>query len=209
MAAFHPVEHRNKRVGLYAALMALAMLGVGYAAVPLYRLFCQTTGFNGTPKRISEAEAAALKPTGQTISIRFDANTDRGMPWMFRPGQTTQTVPVGERRMAIFEARNDSNRPITGQASYNIEPEQAAPYFTKVQCFCFTQQTLAPHQQVSMPVIFYVDPKIAQDPNASDVGQITLSYTFHEVAGADVPGTIALRPTAAAAKPLDRPRTGG
>lgn len=208
MAAIHPVHHRNRRVGLYAALFALAMLGVGYAAVPLYRLFCQATGFNGTPKRITEAEAAALKPTGKTISIRFDANTDRGMPWMFRPGQTTQTVPVGERRMAIFEARNDSDRPITGKASYNIEPEQAAAYFTKVQCFCFTEQTLAPHQQVSMPVIFYVDPKIANDPDASDVGQITLSYTFHEVSGSDVAAAEALQPRPAA-KALDHPRTGG
>ncbi len=180
--SLHPHAQRNRRVGLYAALFALAMLGVGYAAVPLYRLFCQATGYNGTPKRITEAEAATIKADGKTISIRFDANTDRGMRWMFRPQQTTQTVPIGERRMAIFEARNDSDKPITGQASYNIEPEQAAPYFTKVQCFCFTQQTLAPHQQVSMPVIFYVDPKIAQDPDASDVGQITLSYTFHEVA---------------------------
>ena len=181
MTTIHTHHHtRNRRVALYTLVLAAAMLGLGYASVPLYRLFCQATGYNGTPKRISEAEAQAIKADGKTISIRFDANTDRGMPWMFRPQQTTQSVPIGERRMAIFEARNDSDHAITGRASYNIEPEQAAPYFTKVQCFCFTEQTLAAHQQVSMPVIFYVDPKIAQDPDAADVGQITLSYTFHE-----------------------------
>jgi cytochrome c oxidase assembly protein subunit 11 len=171
---------RNKRVGAIFVVLALAMLGLGYAAVPLYRIFCQQTGFNGTPTRATEAQAAAVKVTGQTIEVRFDANIDRGLPWMFKPEQTVVTVPMGERRLALFRARNDSDRPIVGQASYNIEPEQAAKYFNKVQCFCFTQQKLAPHQEVSMPVIFYVDPKIAQDPDAKDVGQITLSYTFHE-----------------------------
>jgi cytochrome c oxidase assembly protein subunit 11 len=173
----------NKRVGAIFAGFALCMLGVGYAAVPLYRIFCQKTGFAGTPARATEAEAAAVKATGQTIQIRFDANIDRGMPWMFKPEQTIITVPLGERRLALFRARNDSDHAITGQASYNIEPEQAASFFNKVQCFCFTQQKLAPHQEVSMPVIFYVDPKIAQDPDAKDVGQITLSYTFHKSAG--------------------------
>jgi cytochrome c oxidase assembly protein subunit 11 len=156
------------------------MVGVAYAAVPLYRIFCQQTGFAGTPARATEAEAAQIRATGQTIEIRFDANTDRGMPWMFRPEQSVITVPLGERRLALFRARNDSDRPITGRASYNIEPEQAAKFFNKVQCFCFTEQTLAPHQEVSMPVIFYVDPKITRDPDAHDVDQITLSYTFHE-----------------------------
>jgi cytochrome c oxidase assembly protein subunit 11 len=191
---------RNKRVGAIFVVLALAMLGLGYAAVPLYRIFCQQTGFNGTPTRATEAQAAAVKVTGQTIEVRFDANIDRGLPWMFKPEQTVVTVPMGERRLALFRARNDSDRAIVGQASYNIEPEQAAKYFNKVQCFCFTQQKLAPHQEVSMPVIFYVDPKIAQDPDASDVGQITLSYTFHEAAGTR---------TASAAKPLDRTGTGG
>ena len=177
------VAHRNRRVAGTALLLALAMLGLGYASVPLYRMFCQVTGYGGTPARASEAQADMVAVTGKTISIRFDANIDRGMPWMFRPEQTTETVPLGGRRLALFRARNDSDRPITGQASYNIEPEQAARYFNKVQCFCFTEQTLQPHQEIPMPVQFYVDPKIADDPDTRDVEQITLSYTFHELAG--------------------------
>jgi cytochrome c oxidase assembly protein subunit 11 len=174
------LAHRNKRVGAIFLTLALSMLGLGYAAVPLYRIFCQQTGFNGTPARSTEAEAAQVKANGQMMEVRFDANTDRGMKWSFSPEKTLITVPMGEQRLAIFRARNDSDRTIVGQASYNIEPEQAASYFHKVQCFCFTQQTLAPHQEVSMPVVFYVDPRIKQDPDASDVDQITLSYTFHE-----------------------------
>jgi|SRR5579871_4601096 len=172
--------NRNKRVGLMVTALALGMLGLGYAAVPLYRIFCQQTGFNGTPARSTEAEAATVKANGQTIEVRFDANIDRNLLWMFKPEQSVVTIPMGERRLALFRARNDSDRTIVGQASYNIEPEQAARYFHKVQCFCFTQQTLAPHQEVSMPVIFYVDPAISKDPDNDGVGQITLSYTFHE-----------------------------
>ena len=122
------------------------------------------------------------------------------MPWMFKPEQVTQTVPIGARRLAIFRARNDSDHAITGQASFNVEPEQAGAFFTKVQCFCFTQQVLQPHQEVSMPVIFYVDPKIVDNPDTSDIEQITLSYTFHAL-----PGQVA----SAGAKPLDRAGTGG
>ena len=201
-----PLSNRNRRVGLIALGIALAMLGLGYASVPLYRMFCQVTGYGGTPRRATEALADTVKPSGKTISIRFDANVDRTMPWAFRPQQVTEDAQLGERRMAIFIARNDSDRPITGQASYNIEPEQAASYFNKVQCFCFTEQTLAPHQEVSMPVVFYVDPKIADDPDTSDVGQITLSYTFHEIGGG-APAAIAARTPDA--KALDRARTGG
>jgi cytochrome c oxidase assembly protein subunit 11 len=171
---------RNRRIGLIALAFAAGMVGLGYAAVPLYRIFCQKTGFAGTPARATEAEAAQVKATGQTIEIRFDANTDPNLPWTFTPEKTVVTVPMGERRLALFRARNNSDHTITGQASYNIEPEQAAAYFNKVQCFCFTQQTLGPHQEVSMPVIFYVDPKITKDLDANDVDQITLSYTFHE-----------------------------
>ncbi|MEO6091759.1 MAG: cytochrome c oxidase assembly protein [Novosphingobium sp.] len=176
-------RNRNHRVAGLALLGALAMLALGFAAVPLYRMFCQATGFGGTTQRASEAQAEAVTPLARTISIRFDANVDRGMPWMFKPEQVTQTVPIGARRLAIFRARNDSDHPITGQASFNVEPEQAGKFFNKVQCFCFTQQVLQPGQEVSMPVIFYVDPKIAENPDTSDIEQITLSYTFHQAAG--------------------------
>ena len=179
-----PLAVRNRRVGLIALLVAVAMLGLGYAAVPLYRLFCQVTGFNGTTQVASEAEAdeAAARSAGApTISIRFDANTDRDMPWTFHPQQVTDTVQIGQRDMAIFEAKNLSSVPVTGRASFNVEPEQAGPYFNKVQCFCFTEQTLRPGQQVNMPVLYYVDPKALDDPNMDGVEQITLSYTFHRV----------------------------
>jgi len=175
------VEHRNRRVGLIALLIALAMLGLGYAAVPLYRMFCQVTGFGGTTQRVSAAQAAGVQAAAKSISIRFDANTALDVPWTFYPEQVTQTVRIGERNMAFFIARNDSDRPVTGQASFNVEPEQTGAYFNKIQCFCFTEQTLQPHQEVRMPVLYYVDPKILQDENARGVEQITLSYTFHRL----------------------------
>jgi len=178
------LEAKNKRVALIALGAALAMLGLGYASVPLYRIFCQVTGFGGTTQRatLSEAitaEQLAKSAGAKTYSIRFDANTDQNMPWTFRPQQVTDTVQVGQRDMAVFEARNESSVPITGTASFNVEPEQAGPWFNKIQCFCFTEQTLQPGQQVEMPVLFFIDPKALDDPNMKGVEQITLSYTFH------------------------------
>jgi cytochrome c oxidase assembly protein subunit 11 len=176
MATAPSLAAKNRRVGLIALGAALAMLGLGYASVPLYRIFCQVTGFGGTTQR---AETAPKQVLDKTVSVRFDANTDQNMPWTFRPRQVTDTVQVGERDMAIFEARNNSSVPITGTASFNVEPEQAGPWFNKIQCFCFTEQTLQPGQEVSMPVLFFVDPKALDDPNMDGVEQITLSYTFH------------------------------
>ncbi len=177
-----PLEQRNRRVALIALAAAAAMLGLGFAAVPLYDLFCRVTGFGGTTQVATEADAARaaeLSAGAPTISIRFDANTARDMPWLFRPRQTTDTVQIGQRDMAIFEAKNLSSVPITGTASFNVEPEQAGAYFNKIQCFCFTEQTLRPGQEVTMPVLYYVDPKALDDPNMKGVEQITLSYTFH------------------------------
>ncbi|MGN6356895.1 MAG: cytochrome c oxidase assembly protein [Novosphingobium sp.] len=187
---------RNARVGLIMGGVAAAMLGLGFASAPLYRLFCQVTGFEGTTQRVTEAQAAEFKAIGSDMSIRFDANVERGMPWSFRPEQTIQSVQLGGRKMAIYLARNDSDKPITGRATFNVEPEVAGKYFNKVQCFCFTEQTLQPHQEVRMPVVFFVDPKIKDDPDAKGVEQITLSYTFH-----------ALSPEAA--KALDQGKAGG
>ena len=177
-----PVEQKNFCVAMIALTAALAMLGLGFAAVPLYDLFCRVTGYGGTTQvatAAEAAEAAALSAGAPTISIRFDANTARDMPWLFRPRQTTDTVQIGQRDMAIFEAKNLSSVPITGTASFNVEPEQAGAYFNKIQCFCFTEQTLRPGQEVTMPVLYYVDPKALDDPNMQGVEQITLSYTFH------------------------------
>lgn len=179
---------RNLRIGALALLGALAMLGLGFAAVPLYRMFCQVTGFGGTTQRATAQQADLAARIGQSagapeISIRFDASIDRGMPWMFRAKQVTDTVQIGQRDIAFFEARNNSSVPITGTATFNVEPEQAGKYFNKIQCFCFTEQTLQPGQRVDMPVLFYVDPAALDDPNMKGVEQITLSYTFHEAKG--------------------------
>jgi cytochrome c oxidase assembly protein subunit 11 len=173
----------NRRVGLMTAGAAVAMLGMGYAAVPLYRLFCQVTGFAGTTQRADEAQAATVRALpGKTISIRFDANVARELPWRFRPTQVTDTVTIGGRDMTVYTAKNLSHRPITGTATFNVEPEAAGKHFTKIQCFCFTEQTLQPGQEVRMPVLYYVDPAILDDPDARGIEQITLSYTFHEAA---------------------------
>lgn len=178
------LEARNKRTMLIAFGIALGMLGLGYAAVPLYDLFCRVTGFGGTTQVASEADAdlaerMAASAGGTTYSIRFDANTSRDMPWTFRPVQVTDTVAIGQRDMAFYLARNDSSVPVTGTATFNVEPEQAGRYFNKIQCFCFTEQTLQPGEEIRMPVLYYVDPAALDDPNMEGVEQITLSYTFH------------------------------
>jgi cytochrome c oxidase assembly protein subunit 11 len=178
------LQGRNLRTGLIAFGVALAMLGLGYASVPLYRLFCQVTGFAGTTRRATEAEAfdaarMAESAGARMISIRFDANTASDMPWLFKPRQVTQQVQIGQRDLAIFQAKNLSSVPITGTATFNVEPERAGKYFNKIQCFCFTEQTLRPGQEIDMPVIFYVDPAALKDEDMKDVEQITLSYTFH------------------------------
>jgi cytochrome c oxidase assembly protein subunit 11 len=154
-------------------------------------MFCQVTGFGGTTMIASESEAAraATLATGQTISIRFDASTANDMPWVFRPSQATDTITIGERDIATYVARNNTSRPITGMATYNVTPEQAGKYFNKIQCFCFTEQTLAPGQEVTMPVLYYVDPAMLDDPNMQGVEQITLSYTFHRAADPVNPAT--------------------
>lgn len=193
MASNPPVLHdsdtarRNLRVGVLAFMGALAMLGLGYAAVPLYEMFCRVTGFGGTTQVASEADAAlaASNVTGQTISIRFDGSTASNMPWTFRPSQATDTVTIGQRDIATYIARNESSKPITGTATFNVTPQQAGQYFNKIQCFCFTEQTLAPGQEVTMPVLYYVDPAMLEDPDMQGVEQITLSYTFHRTSGPD------------------------
>jgi cytochrome c oxidase assembly protein subunit 11 len=179
------LERKNRNLALVALAVAVAMLALGFAAVPLYRLFCQVTGFGGTTQRATEAQAAsaaeqAASAGAPTISIRFDANVDRTLPWTFRPQQVTDTVQIGQRDMAIFEARNNSFRPITGTASFNVEPEQAGRYFNKIQCFCFTEQLLKPGETVEMPVTFFIDPDMAKDRKYDRVATITLSYTFFE-----------------------------
>ena len=177
-----PRMSANTRTGLAAAALAAAMVGVGFAAVPLYDLFCRVTGFGGTTQRYDPVAAAAEPEIlSTTMSVRFDANVSPKLPWKFYPEHPTDTVSIGARDMAIFIAENQSPHEVVGTASFNVTPDAAGKYFTKIQCFCFTEQRLEPGQQMRMPVLFFVDPKIMDDPDARDVQEITLSYTFYPV----------------------------
>ncbi len=176
------LARRNGRTAALMALLVAAMVGLAFAAVPLYRLFCQVTGFAGTTMRTDEAAAAAVKPIpGKSISIRFDANVSRDLSWEFHPAEPHRTVDIGARSMAVYSARNMSSAPLTGTATFNVTPVQAGQYFSKIQCFCFEEQRLEPGQEVQMPVVFFVDPRILDDPATRGISEITLSYTFYPV----------------------------
>ena len=162
-------------ISVFAA-MADGMLGMSFAAIPLYRLFCSVTGYGGTPKI---GVAAAPGGSDQTIRVRFNADTNAGLPWQFAPDQNEVTLTLGQDRVAFYHAHNDAGTPVTGMALYNVTPEKAAKYFHKTACFCFNQQTLEPGQTMEFPVSFWVDPEIAKDPNTADVRTVTLSYTFY------------------------------
>ncbi len=183
MARILPTDGKL-RTALLAVLGICFMSGIGWASIPLYRMFCQATGLNGTTQRGTVAPGAV----DRQIRVDFDTNVAPHMPWKFAPENTSETVAIGARDMAFFTATNTSDRPITGTATYNVTPAQAGKYFTKIQCFCFTQQTLKPGETVRMPVIFFVDPKILTDPDANDVETITLSYTFYPVDSAKAKG---------------------
>lgn len=170
------LDRRKRRSAISAAMMAVGMVCLGYAAVPLYDMFCRITGYGGTTMR---AEAAPGAVAGKLMSVRFDANHDPSLPWEFKPERHKETVTLGAQEMAFYVARNLTEEPVKGIASYNVSPAQAGKYFSKIECFCFTEQTLDPKQEVRMPVIFFVDPKIMDDPDTKDIGEITLSYTFH------------------------------
>lgn len=157
------------------ALCITGMTGLSFAAVPLYRMFCQATGYGGTPQI---GAAVAPGTNGQTIEVRFDANTSPTLPWRFTADERLVSVPLGEDRLASYTGINETNRAITGVATYNVSPEKAARYFHKTACFCFNEQTLTPGQRMSFPLSFWVDPAIRTDPDTRDVHSITLSYTF-------------------------------
>lgn len=173
------MARRNRRAAIIALSFALGMLGLGYAAVPLYRIFCEATGFGGTTMKVSEATASAIAVTDKQITVRFDSNVSSALPWRFKPENPTEKITIGARDMAAFTAENLSSKPVTGTATFNVTPVQAGRYFAKVQCFCFTEQTLQPGETVRMPVIYYVDPAILTDPDTKDIEEITLSYTFY------------------------------
>lgn len=173
------VSSRNRKAALLALCFAVGMLGMGYAAVPLYRIFCEATGFGGTTMKVSEETASAIAVTDKQIVVRFDLNVSSALPWRFKPENPTEKITIGARDMAAFVAENLSSKPVTGTATFNVTPVQAGRYFAKVQCFCFTEQTLQPGEKVRMPVIYYVDPAILTDPETKDIEEITLSYTFY------------------------------
>ena len=166
---------RNRILAAVLVAVVGGMAGLTFAAVPLYRLFCAVTGYGGTPKI---GLAAAPGATGQMVTVRFNADTNPGLPWQFRPVQAEVRLPLGEEQVAFYTARNMADEPVTGVAVYNVTPEKVGKYFHKTACFCFNKQVLAPHQSMEFPVSFWVDPAIRQDPNTSDVQVITLSYTF-------------------------------
>jgi cytochrome c oxidase assembly protein subunit 11 len=171
------VAQKNGRTAAIMALIVAAMVGLAFASAPLYRAFCEATGFGGTTLRADRAPGAVA---GQ-VAVRFDANIHPGLPWRFEPEQTTVRIAPGAQTKIFYRAQNLSARSWTGQAAYNVSPDQVGKYFKKIQCFCFTEQTLKAGQTVDMPVVFFVDPKIKQDPDTKDIDEITLSYTFYPV----------------------------
>jgi cytochrome c oxidase assembly protein subunit 11 len=172
------LDRSNRKVASSAAMMAVLMIGAAYAAVPLYDLFCRVTGFGGTTQ---VAEAAPGAASERIVTIRFDATVNRKMPWDFSAPDASIDVKVGESGLAFYRAHNLTDQTITGTATYNVSPAKAGIYFSKIDCFCFTEQVLAAGQSVDMPVSFFVDPDILTDSEMDDVKTITLSYTFFQV----------------------------
>ncbi|KIC38800.1 MULTISPECIES: cytochrome c oxidase assembly protein [unclassified Leisingera] len=165
--------------------VVVLMGGLSWASVPFYDWFCRVTGFGGVTGVASAGSDTVLD---QTIKVRFDGSKERGMPWEFKPMQREMEIRLGETGLAFYEAYNPTDRPVAGQASYNVAPYQAGGFFSKIDCFCFTEQVLQPGERVQMPVTFYVDPEIIDDRDAKYVHTITLSYTFHEI---DLPEGVA------------------
>jgi cytochrome c oxidase assembly protein subunit 11 len=170
---------RDALVAAVCALVVVLMVGASYAAVPFYNWFCRTTGFNGTTQVATSAPSAA--PLARKIAIRFDSNVAGGLPWKFAPEQTEIEVKIGEVVTVFYTVTNQSARTTTGQAAYNVAPLTVGAYFSKINCFCFTEQTMAPGEKREMPVVFYVDPSIINDSDNDGLNSITLSYTFYPV----------------------------
>lgn len=185
---------RHRTTAIWCAVVVAAMVGAAYAASPLYRLFCERTGFDGTPRIASKPSSSVLD---RTVVVRFDANVAPGLAWRFEPVEQTTTVKIGENALAFYRATNLADHPVHGTATYNVFPEQVAPFFNKLQCFCFTEQVLEAGELVEMPVSFFIDPQIVSDKDAGSTTHVTLSYTFYPVApkpGLASPGPDAARP---------------
>lgn len=170
------MQSRNSAVFVSCFALVIGMVGLSYAAVPLYDLFCRATGYGGTPQR---ADAAPTAISDRIVTVRFDTNTDPALPWTFQPEQRSVQVKVGENRLVFFRAVNNSDHPIVGHATFNVVPDRAGRYFSKIQCFCFSEQRLNPGQSVDMPVSFFIEPAILTDRDGDHIHEITLSYTFY------------------------------
>jgi len=185
MAARPPVipnAVRNRRVAVLSAGLIAVMVGLAYASVPLYQLFCQATGFGGTTQR---ADHSPAKSVDRMVTVRFDSNISSNLPWSFAPVQLEQSVKLGEQAMAYYRITNASDRATTGSAVFNVTPTEVGAYFNKIQCFCFTEQTLKPGETVDLPVVYFIDPAIADDPDTKQISTVTLSYTFYPAGGAE------------------------
>ncbi|SDE49274.1 cytochrome c oxidase assembly protein [Limimaricola pyoseonensis] len=180
-----------RRTALQAVGVVVVMGALAWAAVPFYSWFCRVTGFGGAT---AVAEAGSDTVLDQTITVRFDASLERDMPWEFKPVEREMEVRIGETGLAFYEAHNPTDRPVAGQASYNVAPYAAGGYFQKIECFCFTEQVLQPGETVMMPVSFYIDPEIVEDREAKYVHEITLGYTFYEIDLPEDTETAALSP---------------
>jgi len=178
-----------KKTVLQTSALVVTMGALAWASVPFYDWFCRVTGFGGTPLI---AQSGSEDILDQTVTIRFDASLERDMPWEFKPVVREMDVRIGETGLAFYEAYNPRSRPVAGSASYNIAPYAAGGFFTKIDCFCFEEQVLAPGERVQMPVTFYVDPEMVEDREGKYVHTITLSYTFYEI---DLPESYALLET--------------
>jgi cytochrome c oxidase assembly protein subunit 11 len=180
----HTLPVKTQRLNLVIAGVCLAfiggMVGAAYASVPLYKLFCQVTGYGGTTQRVEQYSDKVLD---RTITVRFDTNTSGGIPWQFAPVQRDVTMKIGETVQVKFRATNLFDRPMAGRATFNVSPEMAGAYFNKMECFCFTDTTLKAGETLDMPVVFYVDPAIVDVPELKDVRTITLSYTMFPIDG--------------------------
>ena len=166
---------KNQKTAFIVSCVVAGMVAMSFAAVPAYKAFCQVTGWGGTTQR---ADAGATKTLAREITVRFDASVNQGLAWHFKPEQISQTLNIGATGLAFYQAENLASKPVTGRATFNVSPAKAGIYFKKIECFCFTEQTLLPGSAVSMPVTYFIDPAIADDPNLDDVETITLAYTF-------------------------------
>jgi len=173
------VERSNRRVAAWSAGAAAGMLALAFASVPLYRMFCQATGYGGTTQKATKPSDSVLD---RVMTVRFDANVAGGLGWRFEPVQRRLDVKVGETALVHYRATNTSDRELVGSATFNVAPDIMGAFFNKLECFCFTEQRLAPGQTVDMPVSFFIDPAMAKDPDAGRLGDLTLSYTFYPVA---------------------------